>query len=82
MVANLLITCVCVCVLLVCLLLRWVRLVGCGRFGVCLLFALLLVLILWLLVCYCVDWFLAADCCFIVIERVVALCLGVVLQCW
>lgn len=37
------------------------RVSWCSRFGVCLLFGLLLVLILWLVACYCVDWFLAAD---------------------
>lgn len=56
------------------------RVSWCSRFGVCLLFGLLLVLILWLVACYCVDWFLLLIGCFIVIECVVVmLCLGVAL---
>lgn len=48
-------------VCIVCLLAVALGKIGCNRFGVCLLFDLLLVLILWLLACYCVDWFLVAD---------------------
>lgn len=47
-------------VCIVCLLAVALGKIGCNRFGVCLLFDLLLVLILWLLACYCVDWFLVA----------------------
>lgn len=67
---------------IVCLLAVALGKIGCNRFGVCLLFDLLLVLILWLLACYCVDWFLVAGCCIAIECVVVVLCLGVVLRCW